>query len=374
MSPRGRASQGDGGSASDRLYAALLRTYPDSFRRRFGDGMRRTFSLEARAARRTGRLRFFLFWSGTVVQLLLLALGERIASLRLRPDLRWHPVRGLGQELAHATRRLRHSPGFALATVLTLALGIGATTAIFSLVDGVVLNPLPYPHAERLVALRHSADCAGLPLMGLSRGTYVHYREHNEVFEEITIYTPTSVAVPGDDGARQVPAASVSRGFFEIFLAGRPAFGRTLSDLDQQPGAPPVAVISHQLWRNLGDGDASIVGRSISIDGVPTEVIGVLPAEFDVPSTRTGVWLPERIDPERVILGGFGRYGAGRLRPGVGSERARADLQRLIPSMKERFDPVAFDLLVTGGRLAPIVMPLRESVVGDVEQILRRWG
>ncbi|HEX9700897.1 MAG TPA: ABC transporter permease, partial [Acidobacteriota bacterium] len=294
-------------------------------------------------------------------------LAERVA--RRRPGGGWR--RGLGNDTAHAARRLRRSPGFAGATVATLALGIGATTAIFSLVHGVVLNPLPYPDADRLVALQHSAEGAGLPQLGVSLGTYVHYREHNEALEEITAFSaPTDVALLGDGGAQRVPGAMVSQGFFEIFLGGPPALGRVISEADQVPGAPRVAMIGEELWRSRYGADPGIIGRSISVEGAPVEVVGVLPATFDVPSSATQLWVAQQIDPERVILGGFGRYGVGRLKPGVTGEQARAELQRLIPTMAERFNPVAFDLLVTGGGLAAIVTPLRESVVGDVEQML----
>jgi predicted permease len=353
-------------SRSGRIYGALLRLYPPAFRERFAASMRFAFATEAHEARRRGRLAFARFWCRSLRHLVAFGLAERVA--RRRPGGAWR--RGLGDDLAHAARRLRRCPGFAVATVVTLALGIGASTAIFSLVYGVVLNPLSYPDADRLVAIQHSAEGAGLPQLGVSLGTYVHYREYNEAFEEITVFTPTYLAVLGDGGAQRVPGAMVSQGFFEIFLDGPPALGRVISEADQVPGAPRVAMIGEELWRTRYGADPGIIGRSISVEGAPVEVIGVLPATFDVPSSATQVWVAQQIDPEQVILGGFGRYGVGRLKPGVTGEQAWAELQRLIPTMAERFNPVAFDLLVTGGGLAAIVTPLKETVVGDVEQML----
>jgi predicted permease len=233
-----------------------------------------------------------------------------------------------------------------------------------------VLNPLPYPDANRLVSLQHSADGAGLPEMGQSHGTFVHYREYSEALEEIAVYTPTDFALLGEDGALRVPGVRVSQGFFEIFLDGAPPLGRAIDDADQAPGAARVAMISDTLWRTRYGSDAQIVGRSVSVDGVPIEVVGVLPPEFDVPDRGTALWVAQQIDPTEVILGGFAHQGVGRLKPGVTPEQARAELQRLIPTMADRFNPVAFDLIVTGGGLAAIIMPLRENVVGDIERML----
>ncbi|MGD8816105.1 MAG: ABC transporter permease, partial [Acidobacteriota bacterium] len=350
----------------ERIYAFLLRAYPRDFRRRFADSMSFAFAAEAARVRRRGRLALAWFWSRSAAHALLFGLFERIG--RLQPSGTWRL--GLRTDLVHAARRLRRSPAFTAAAVITLALGIGANTAIFSLVDGVLLQPLPYPHADRLVAVQHSAEGAGLPLIGVSRGTYVHYREYSNAFEDLTLFTPTSFALLGKDTALRVPGARVTQGFFEIFLDGPPPLGRAIDDADQEPGAPPVAMISDDLWRTRYDADRGIVGRSISIDGRPVEVIGVLPPAFDVPSETTQVWAAERLDPDEVILGGFGNQAVGRLAPGVTPEQARADLQRLIPTLADRFNPVAFDLIVTGGHLESIVRPLREFVVGNVAQML----
>jgi len=351
---------------SERLYAILLRAYPGDFRRRFADSMRFAFAAEAEQARRRGGFALSWFWCRSATHALLFGLAERL--VRLRPSGTWRL--GLRTDLVHAARRLRRNPGFTIAAVLTLALGIGANTAIFSLIDGVLLQPLPYPHADRLVAVQHSAEGAGLPLIGVSRGTYVHYREYSDAFAELTLYAPTSFALLGDGDALRVPGARVTQGFFEIFLDGPPPLGRAIDDADQQPGAPLVAMISDELWRTRYGADRGIVGRPISIDGRPVEVVGVLPPAFDVPSEATQVWMAERLDADEVILGGFGNQAVGRLEPGVTPEQARADLQRLIPTLADRFNPVAFDLIVTGGHLESIVRPLREFVVGDVEQML----
>lgn len=351
---------------SERIYVALLRLYPAAFRRRYADSMRFAFAAQAHEARSRGVVSFVWFWCRSLAHVVVYGLAERV-SLGRRAGA-W--LAGLRHDFTHAARRLRRSPGFALATVITLALGIGATTAIYSVVRGVVLNPLPYPHAERLVALRHAAPGVGLGVMGVSHGTYVHYREHNAALEAITVYTPTSFALLRDGESMRVPGAMVSRDFFEIFLDGPPPLGRALDDTDQEPGAPRVAMIGNELWRQRFGGDPQVVGRAVQVDGVPVEVVGVLPSDFDVPSTETQLWLPQQIDPQDVILGMFGRFGVARLNPGVSAGQAQAELQRLIPTMSERFNPVAFDLIVTSGRLTAVVAPLKETMVGDVERML----
>ena len=352
---------------SERVYGVLLQCYPREFRERFGDGMMSTFVAEARDARARGASAYASFWLRSAIQAVVLGMLERLPGSGGREALLG---RGLFMDLSHAVRRLRRSPGFTSTATLTLALGIGATVAMFSLVKGVVLNPLAYPEADRLVAVQHSAEGAGIPVMGVSFGTYVHYRDLSEAFEEMAVYTPRSYALLGDEGAQRIPGASVTQGFFEIFLDGGPQVGRAIGGRDQAPGAPRVAMISDELWRSRFGAEPAVVGRTVVVGGNPVEVVGVLPPGFDVPSERTQIWLAERLDPEAVILGGFGRSGVGRLRPGVTPEQAEAELRLLMPRLADRFNPVAFDLLVTGGRLEPVVTPLREYVVGDVSQML----
>ena len=223
---------------------------------------------------------------------------------------------------------------------------------MFALVDGVILNPLPYPDADRLVAVQHRADAAGLPLMGVSLGTYVHYRESNRTLEEMTVYNDASVSILGSDGALRVPGGMGEPGVSSSCCwTAAPLLGRAIGDDDQRPGAPLVAMISYDLWQSpvRGELPTSSAGRCPST-GPPAEIVGVLPPSFDAPSDETQVWLPQQLDPQRVILGGFGRNGIARLRPGVSAEAAQADLERLVPSLADRFNPTAFDLLVTGGR------------------------
>ena len=353
-------------STPERIYEKLLRIYPAEFRRRFAASMSFAFATQADEARERGGLAYAGFWMRSVAHVVWFGVVERVAGARSGGDWR----HGLITDVSHASRRLRRSPGFAFAAVATLALGIGATTAIFSVVHGVVLNPLPYPQSDRLVSLQHSAPGAALDLMGVSLGTYVHYREYNRVFDEITVYRPTLLTLMGNDDAVRLRGAVVSQDFFDIFLAGPPLVGRAINDDDQEPGAPRVAVISQELWQQRFDGDPQAIGRSVQVDGLAVELIGVLPASFDVPSIDTQMWLPQKIDPETVILGGFGRAGVAKLKDGVSPRLAHDELERLIPTMSDRFNPVAFELIVASGGLTSIVAPLRESIVGDVEQML----
>ncbi len=344
-------------------YDVLLRCYPVAFRARFGEGMRDAFAHERLEASRRGVLALGWLWVRTLAHALAFGGLERASAATGRGG-------GWFRDMRHGARRLRRSPGFALAAVLTLTLGVGGTAAMLALVKGVVVDPLPYPEAERLVAVQHRAEGAGLPLMGVSLGTYVHYRERSRSFDEMTLYVTGSFAVLGPEGAVRVEGARVGPGFFELLLDGAPLMGRTIGADDQVPGAPLVVVISAEFWRTRFEGAADVVGRGISIGGRPAVIVGVVPTSFDAPSRDTQIWLPHQIDAERVILGGFGRGGIARLRAGVTPEQAQADLERLVPSLADRFNPVAFDLLVTGGGLTPLVRPLKETVVGSIEQTL----
>ncbi len=348
-----------------RLHEHLLRLYPRAFRARFGTGMRHVFRQELEEARGSGPVAVTRLLLRTGAQHLALGLVERGRAVLGRGG-----EGGWGRDLRHGLRRLRRAPGFTGAALVSLALGIGGTAAMFTLVKGVVLNPLPYPEADRLVAVQHRADGAGLPLMGVSLGTYVHYRELNQTLDDITLYQEGAVSVVGVDSPLRVPGVRVGSGFFVLLLDAPPILGRTIAEADQRPGAPLVAVIGAALWQSRFGGDPGIIGRAVSIDGRPTEIVGVLPPGFDVPSDETQVWLPHQIDPERVILGGFGRAGIARLRDGISPERAQADLESLVPGLEARFNPAAFDLLVTGGGLTPLVRPLKETVVGSTRQTL----
>ncbi|MFI5229759.1 MAG: ABC transporter permease [Gemmatimonadales bacterium] len=278
--------------------------------------------------------------------------------------------------LRHAGRRLRRSPVFAAAAVITLALGIGATTAVYSLIDAVLLRPLPYPDPAQLVDLTHSVALSGMTIIDQSDATFLYYRQASHAFTDVAAYRETPLQIGALSGARgdadrpeRVNGARVSASTFGV-LAVRPLRGRAIADRDDHPDAPPVAVIGERLWQRKYGGDSSIVGKRLDVDGVAREVIGVMPESFRFPSTTTDVWIPTAFDPARTASAAFEYRGLARLRPGVTIDAARADLQRLLPHVPEAFPGRLTVDGIKGIDMRAVVRPLRDVVVGDVARVL----
>ncbi|HEX8692969.1 MAG TPA: ABC transporter permease [Longimicrobium sp.] len=269
--------------------------------------------------------------------------------------------------LLRAGRRLRRAPGFTAAAVLTLALGIGATAAVFTLVDAVLLRPLPYPAAERLVALRHAAPGLDVADAGLSDGTYLHYRAHNRVLEAMGVWVENVVNATDGDPER-VQVALVTPGVFGA-LGVTPALGRLFTPDDALPDATPVVVISHAFWMRRYGGDPGIVGRSIELNRLPRKVVGVLPPAFDFPRPETQVWYALPVQATESGIHALYLGSVGRLRPGVSPAAAEADLRRLTAALPEAYGDATPELLRESG-LRPVVVPLKEALVGDVRPAL----
>ncbi len=283
----------------------------------------------------------------------------------------------VARSLAHAARRLRRAPAFSLAAVFTLMLGIGATTAVFSVVNAVVLRPLPYPRSDRLVDLSHTLAISGVTRVEQSDATYLHYASANRVFSGVAVYRVTSVNVgqlhgaSTAEGARaeRVAAGRVSASAFSV-LGAAPLVGRAIAARDDVPTAPHVVLLGQRLWERKYGGDPSVVGRTIEIDGVAHEVVGIMRADFGLPSTRTDLWVPLRLDPANTASAAFDYRGVARLRDGVSTAMASADLQRLLPDVPVVFPGRLTVDAITQTRMQSIVRPLRDVVVGDVARVL----
>jgi putative ABC transport system permease protein len=269
-----------------------------------------------------------------------------------------------------AARNLRRAPGFTALCVLTLAVGIGADTAVFSVLDTVLLRPLPYAHADRLLWIGHTVPGLGLDEVGLSDGTYALYRAHQRSFSELGLYRAGPVNLAGEDGPRRLPAATVTASALRA-LGVAPRLGRSFDTAEEQPGGRPVALVGDRLWRELGGGPRGL-GRGLRvlrIDGVPTEVIGVMPPGFAFPELDTALWLPRRVDPARTNLAELNDEGVGRLAPGATPRSARADLGRMTREL-DRWVPGKVAKILVGGHIAPLVRPLRDQQVGPVGQVI----
>jgi predicted permease len=273
------------------------------------------------------------------------------------------------QDLRYVTRVLRKQPAFTLAAVLTLTLGIGATTAIFSVVESVLLRPLPYPDEGRVVRVGattySSRDRAG----SFSPRGYWHFVDNNRAFEKFGGYRLLDSTVPltGDVPALLVDPSGMTLSAFEV-LGVFPELGRLPTPEEDAPGGPSVALLSHDLWASQYGADPSIVGRIVYVFGAPREVIGVMPAGYDFPTPEVDVWIPLQLNPASANFGGHDIRAIARLAPGVTIEVAADDARRLIA----RFDEVGYDAswfeeIFDGGA---IVRPLRDDVVRDARQPL----
>src|SRR5215471_18111406 len=273
-------------------------------------------------------------------------------------------------DLRYAVRGLRRAPVFTLAATLTLALGIGATTAVFTVVNGVLIKPLPFREADALVSLKHTgADLSGGPPVGICLSMLLTYARENRSFEEIGAWSRGSNNVTDGDVPEEVTSLNVSAG--TLRAAGvQPAIGRWFSEQDQAPGSPETVILMDSYWRRRFGGDEAIVGRQVAIDSRPRVVVGVMPASFRFLDEMPDLVLPVRIDPASLTLGGFNYEGIARLAAGVTRDQADADVARMVPLWMEAWpsfpgiDRSAFE----GTR--PLVRPLKQELIGGADEML----
>jgi putative ABC transport system permease protein len=267
-------------------------------------------------------------------------------------------------------RELRRNPGFLLIAVITLGVGIGTNAAIFSVVDAVLIRPLPYPEPERLVGVWHDAPGLKLRHFEQSDGTYALYRKENRVLEELGIYHDGSATLTGGEASERLGATRSTGSTFTV-LRVPAALGRTIQEADEKPGAEPVAVLADELWHRRFGGDPKVVGSILRVDGVARRVIGVMPLAFHFPSPKTELWLPLTIDPAKLEAGSFNYESVGRLRAGISPARAARELSALVWRIPELYrDSQISRGMIQSARLTLLVTPLRDDVVGDVERVL----
>lgn len=274
-------------------------------------------------------------------------------------------------QLKQVLRRLSRSPLFTVITLITLAVGIGANTAIFSVVEGVLLKPLPYPAAERLTGAWHTAPGLGIKLLNASPATYLTYRENNRTFEDIGIWQDGTVSVTGVAEPEQVPEIEVTDGILPM-LGVKPHLGRWFTKKDDSPGSPETAILAYGYWQRRFGSDPHVLGRRILVNGRAQEVIGVMPREFRFLDQEASLFLPMRLERSKVFIGNFSFQGIARLKPGVSLAAANADVARMIPMMTRTFPvPPGMNLkMVEEARIGPNVRPLKVDVVGDIGNVL----
>lgn len=267
----------------------------------------------------------------------------------------------LAQDLRYALRSLAKAPGFTAIAVLTLALGIGATTAIFSVVNAVLLRPLPYPDAELVIMVWMDNRRQGIGEDIHSWPNYVDYRDANKVFTGLAAYRSggynvTGGCLEGECEPQRISAANTTASLFPV-LRVAPVVGRAYTAEEEQPGQDGVVVISHGLWTNRFASDPATVGRTVRLNGRERTVVGVMPRGFAFPSADTDVWVPLVLPPEmREARSAFGLHVVGRLKPDVTLARARSEMGALARRLEQQY-PSNRDFGVN-------LVPLPEQVIG----------
>jgi putative ABC transport system permease protein len=265
----------------------------------------------------------------------------------------WGPLERLAQDLRYAARALRRNPGYTAVAVLTLALGIGANTAVFSVVNVVLLDPLPFREPGRLAQVWTSGPRSGGQGDWASFPDFLDWRRQNRVFEEMAAYRPRAFTITGELPAEARPGLMTTSRLFDV-LGVWPLLGRTFLPHEDQPGHDQVVVLGHALWTGRFGGDASILGQSITIDGRSHVVIGVMAAGFRFPYSMPRVfelYLPMQPVPDQRDRGSHNYWAVGRLRPGVSVEQARIEMTAIGDNLAREHPSTNKDLAVNVTRL-----------------------
>ena len=273
--------------------------------------------------------------------------------------------------LKQTLRRLAQTPLFTGVAVLTLAIGIGANTAIFSIVQGVLLKPLPYPQSDELVTIDHAAPGIDLPSAGAAPFLYFTYRDQNRSFEDVGLWGTGTITVTGVAEPEEVSTLYVTDAVLPL-LGAKASLGRLFSGADAAPGAPETVVLTAGYWRSKFGGDSSVVGRSLMLNSRPREIIGVLPDTFRFLDRQISLVVPYQLDRSKTFLGQFSYAAIARLKPGVTVDQASADIARMLPIALTSFPPIAglSVKMFEEARLTPHILSLKDDLVGDVKRVL----
>jgi len=289
---------------------------------------------------------------------------------------RWPPIEEFLADARYGLRALRHNRMFTAVSLLTIAIGIGANTAVFSVVNSVLLKPLNYPKPEELVALHQIAPgAAGLADFEngllLSPSMYFTYAEQNRTFQALGVWSPGTANITGLAEPEQVRTVEVTDGVLQA-LGNPPEVGRWLSQGDQIPRGPERVMLSYGYWQRRFGGDRAAVGRNVLVDLRPREIVGVMPRGFRFVDTDFDVIVPLAFDRGKLILAGFGYNGIARLKPGATIAEGNADMSRMLPTWMDSWsngpgtNPHAYETW----RITPMIRPLKEAVIGNVSDLL----
>jgi predicted permease len=282
-----------------------------------------------------------------------------VAEDRFYHGQRFSSVQDLGRDLRHAWRALRRTPGFLVTCVATLALAIGAVAGMFSVVNAVILRPLSFPNADRLVVINGTAPGSDLPeIFGLGSEGYLHYKENSKLLDGIFVFGGGTSTFRTDDRVERIPMAWPTSDMWAT-LGVRPALGR----LPRPEDGDDVVVISDQLWASWFGRDASILGKYYFVSDSMKQVIGIMPPDFAFPNDNTQLWVPTDIQLENVNPGNFGFPAVARLKEGVTREQAAEELTRLSKQLPERFGGSPSYARIIGQHSA-VVVPVLDRLVG----------
>lgn len=367
-------------SVTERLYRLLACLYPGDIRRYTNEMwavIERRRGLLAGEGKRWLGLRVWAFITRDLVRTLP---TTHIAALRRKARARARSHRGgkttrgtmkmtgFWNDARFALRGLFRAPGFTMITIGTLALGIGATTAIFTVVNGVLLKPLPFEDPDELVSVWHGQASDRLPP---NPALYLTYRDESRVFEDIGSFQNQQVSVTGLAEPERLSAMWVTAGLLPI-LRVQPEIGRRFTEEDDSPGAPQTIMLSNAYWRRQFGADPAVVGSTLRVNGTQREIIGVLPPVFLLPPAQqdVAIYLPFQWDRATAVRGGFDSPAVARLLPGATIEQANIDMERMIPIWLERF-PGGLTLgMLEEIQFFPYLRPLKEDFVGDVGKVL----
>jgi predicted permease len=295
---------------------------------------------------------------------------------RSREVWQWQRLESLLADLKHVFRRLGRSPGFAITVVLTLAIGIGANTAVFSVLNSVLLRPLPYPEPQQLVSLHLNAPGApGLAQfrseLRLSASMYFTFATHNRAFQSVGVWGPGTASITGLARPEQVNTAQISSGVLETLNV--PALhGQWLNAADQDSHGLGRVMLSYGYWQRRFGGDQGVVGRTITVDSQSRVIAGVMPRGFKIVNYDFDMLVPMALDPAHEILAGFGLRGIARLRPGVDLSQANADVARLLNVWMDSWSngPNTDPHWYLQWKITPALQPLKDTVVGGIQTVL----
>ncbi|HYP29038.1 MAG TPA: ABC transporter permease [Blastocatellia bacterium] len=272
-------------------------------------------------------------------------------------------MESLIQDIRYGIRLLAGKPGFTAVAAIALALGIGANTAIFSVVNKVLLNPLPYKDPDRIMMVWEENAKSGYPIDTPSPANFISWKEQNQVFEDMAAFDDATFSLTGGGEPEKITGDLVSASFFPI-LGVDPIFGRVFSPEEDVPGANRVVIISHGIWQRRFGSDREILGKTLTLDGQSYSVIGVMPPQFEFLGRGSELWVPIAFTQEEAAARGNHYLEViARTRPGVTREQAQADMSLIAERLQQEFP-------LTNTSVGAVVIPLHEQIVGDIRPAL----